>query len=430
MKILFIENKFKTYTWQSIAKMLSSEVEIHWLVQNPAIRPKIGIVHYVQIPKLTCKRQSKDNIVNDELKQKDRFFTIYRKEPIHYEYYSKKIEQILQEIQPTLAIGEATLFHELITINKCKELGVLYLNPATCRYPTGRFSFYKYDTQIPYLGSEERWTKDKIAREITNISDRNVKPDYMSVDINFTKTLLQAMRKANLNLKSILCGEVYNTPSITQKYQITAQMRHAKRNFRKMSISEIENFDPEKCVIYPMQMQPEANLDVWGYPHNDQTKVIRQLSGSLVDKYLLIKTNPKWKYEINDPLVKAISALPNVYALSPSIKMESLFRKFKYFYTITGTIGHEALLGDKVCLSSNSSLIANFQPEWICDPEHINYDIKTLNVGFKKEDVINYLVKTSYTGVINDPVTATGVLGFENIKHLTAAFFNVLERIE
>ena len=43
----------------------------------------------------------------------------------------------------------------LLTIKICKEKNILFLHPTSCRYPSGRFSFYKYDTVQPYLGSNE-----------------------------------------------------------------------------------------------------------------------------------------------------------------------------------------------------------------------------------------------------------------------------------
>ena len=39
MKIIFLENRHKTFFWKKIAQNLSNEHEIHWLVQNKNFLP-------------------------------------------------------------------------------------------------------------------------------------------------------------------------------------------------------------------------------------------------------------------------------------------------------------------------------------------------------------------------------------------------------
>jgi len=57
-------------------------------------------------------------------------------------------------------------------------------------------------------------------------------------------------------------------------------------------------------ILYPLQMQPEANIDVWGRKYNNQLQLIRQLVGAAPeDVYLVVKPNPKSKYELSSDLI-------------------------------------------------------------------------------------------------------------------------------
>ena len=51
MKLLFIENKYKTIFWEKIAEKLHKQGhEIYWIVQNHSFKPSVGKSYIIPYP--------------------------------------------------------------------------------------------------------------------------------------------------------------------------------------------------------------------------------------------------------------------------------------------------------------------------------------------------------------------------------------------
>jgi len=134
MKLLFIENRYKTFFFDAIAKVLAKEYEIFWIVQNHDFIPKTGKVFKIPYPKSEIKPNT--NIDLSEVIKSDRQVNFFKKDKTDYFfYYYEKIEELVDEIRPDFVFGESTAFHELLTIKACREKEILFLQPTSCRYP-------------------------------------------------------------------------------------------------------------------------------------------------------------------------------------------------------------------------------------------------------------------------------------------------------
>ena len=139
----------------------------------------------------------------------DRQFNHFKqKDSSYFYYYNQKIKEILEEIKPNIVCGESTAFHELLTILNCKRKDILYLNPSSCRYPKGRFSFYKYDTLTPFNGSGEILENTIAEKMISQIVNRNSSPDYMKLK---PPSKISKINDKALKVKSYFFGEKYKT---------------------------------------------------------------------------------------------------------------------------------------------------------------------------------------------------------------------------
>ena len=121
-KILFIENKAGVFYWDRISNYLNNKYEIHWIIQNHFYIPKFGIKHIIKYPQ--PKDLIKINNNNNSYKKiisADRGHNYYGQKTDHYIYYYKQIRRMISKIKPSLIIGEATLFHELIAIKIAKN---------------------------------------------------------------------------------------------------------------------------------------------------------------------------------------------------------------------------------------------------------------------------------------------------------------------
>src|SRR5690606_6216258 len=138
----------------------------------------------------------------------------------YFYYYNDEINKILINIKPDFVFGESTAFHELLSIYNCEKLGILYLNPSSCRYPIGRFSFYKYNTLTPYKGSGELLSKAQAKKIINQIIHRKAVPDYMKPSpVSKSKKLKDQIKK----IIGFIKGEKYNTPNPIVKFQLEQQ---------------------------------------------------------------------------------------------------------------------------------------------------------------------------------------------------------------
>lgn len=435
MRILFIENRHKTYFYEPIAHALrEKDYEIHWLIQNKEFLPSKDFTsHLIPYP------QSKIEFTRDEeiesLIRIDRQFNHFeKKDSSYFYYYNQKIAELLDIIQPDIVFGESTAFHELITIVQCKRKDILFLNPSTCRYPVGRFSFYLNDTLMPYQGSNEKLDTKESLEVIRQIIHRTSVPDYMKL---VPPSKITKIQDKMVKMKSYALGEKFNTPDPRVKYKLEKQKKRIITSWdaiAEMHIEEVTEFS----VLYPLQMQPEANIDVWGKNHRDQTQLIEQLSNNLpTGVKLIVKPNPKSKYEISEELIQLVHQRDNIVPLHHKVKMDDVLPKVDLVITVTGTIAIECILSDVPVVTLVHTInnqiksciyINNIESELNPLIEKIIKGEFPRTTEADKIGFINLLNQSSYKGKISDPFTDVSCVSDENIKSLVIAFESVLTK--
>ena len=66
-------------------------------------------------------------------------------------------------------------------------------------------------------------------------------------------------------------------------------------------------------ILYPMHMQPEVGLDVWGRKYRNQLATLKSLMEFTDDDiYVIVKPNLKSKYELTDELLKYVQKHPRI----------------------------------------------------------------------------------------------------------------------
>ncbi|WP_445386345.1 capsular polysaccharide export protein, LipB/KpsS family [Robiginitalea sp. IMCC44478] len=381
------------------------------------------------------ERRSKkgETIINlESIIQSDRQQNFFdNKNNDYFTYYSLKIEKILKEVKPDFVFGESTAFHELITVELSKTLNILYLNPSTCRYPTGRFSFYMYDSLSPYMGSGDILPDEEAWQIIQRIVKKESRPDYMK---KTSSSKSKEWKDKLLKTGSYFMGEKYNTPNPLVKYKLE---KNKKANIAQWEIGAISNIPDSSrmAVLYPLQIQPEANLDVWGRKWRDQTALIKGLADLLPeDTILYVKPNPKSKYELSDALVTLCQNHPKIIHISHGLDMELVFPKIDLVITVTGTIAIECILSNKPVLTLTETL-NNSQPNciYVDDLQAILPELDRIRQNTfprisdsEKIAFINKLNSTSFEGEVNDPFTAPHSIEKKNREKILSAFRAIL----
>lgn len=439
MKIIFVENRYKTALWEVIGQELQAQGhKIFWIVQNPFFKPSFGDVRVLPFPKKRVSNAGNSQLPNalEKIRTSNRALNHFQlKDNGFIQYYHELIEDLIGEINPNVVFGEATAFHELLVSHSCKSRSIHYLHPCTCRYPVGRFSFYKYDTLEPFGGSLESYSDETLQGIIDSISGRKVKPDYMVKRKSPVSRGELIADKVRL-VRSFYKGEIYNTPSPFVKRRLTRKNQDFIREWDELA-TPLEDVPDKTGILYPLQMQPEANIDVWGYPYRNQNSVIQEILDSLDDQeILIIKPNPKSKYEIDQELLDLIKSYPDkLFGMAHSVSMDDVLQKINLVVTVTGTISIE-------CIFSNIPVVMfgiGIQTKQknclqVTNSKEIRTAIQLVRDGtFPKNTeeenrlFLSELVQSSFEGIMGDGLHGREHLeNKENLAHVKDAFRKVI----
>lgn len=434
MKILFVENRYKTGFYELIAKELMEDGHnIFWIVQNHTFKPKLGSTIFLPYPDKKFKGKKEYTSDVKKIVESNRGMNYFEvKEDDFIFYYKQEIQRSIGEIMPDIVFGEPTLFHELLIINECRKRGILYLNATSCRYPSGRISFYKYDTLETFGGSSEEISDAKAWELIQQIVSGKVVPDYMKKTatpaVSSKDKLLDRLRIST----AYFTGERYNTPSPFVKLKLEKNKRKMIEQWEEIAEPAVKD-DRQFKVLYPMQMQPEANIDVWGYPNNNQEKVIEWILEQLPsDAVLYIKPNPKSKYELTLELIEMVNKeRDRLVVLKHATKMTDVFPKIDFVITVTGTISYECIWGDKPFQMLGKAM----QTKYCRGNDYTLMEALQLAKKGKlktpDEDKISFmkeLVRTSYQAKVTDTLNGKNILSdTANVTGIVDAFKHIIE---
>lgn len=438
MKIVFVENRYKTFLYESIAnKLIQDGHEIYFLVQNHSFKPSKAFSQFIiKYPKNLIENIQKIEYIEKIIKS-DRQINHFKTKSVgHFYYYDKEISDFLESVSPDIVFGESTAFHELLTIENCKIKGILYLNPSTCRYPKGRFSFYKYDSLTPYQGSGDNLEDREALHIINQIIEKKATPDYMKVQASPHKKILIDKLKKTYEFWN---GERFNTPNPIVKFEIEKAKNLIIKKWDENAKHKVESDDTFK-ILYPLQMQPEANIDVWGKKYRNQTELIKKLSLILPENTTLyVKPNPKSKYELSHELHGIVSNASNIKHLHHLTNMEDILPKIDLVITVTGTIAIECILGNTPVITliktinnqaNNCKYLCNLEKELSLEIDSIKKNGFSKISTQEKIEFINTLNKTSYKGIISDPFSDINCITEENINDIFCAFLEILKTNE
>lgn len=434
-KILFVENRHKTMFWSKVSQNLDREFfETYFIIQNKMFSPKVDKnIICLGFPGKEDMAISKPNLPDDlleYLQARDRGYKYFNSGSDHYGYYYLKIKNLLELIKPDLVIGESTLFHELITIYLCNQLNITFIHPTGSRYPSGRFQLFLGDTQNVAASSGESWERHRIDTFLNKIKDGRLQPEYMIKAKSKYKLARFKVYRVLMWLKVFvgrLLGEKFNTPSFRKKMALQLRLNACIKKWdRESSLPE-----GKKNILYLMQMQPEANLDVWGADFSDQVALVKTIASSLPsDSNLIIKINPKTKYEVFH-LSDDTASFNNIYYAPRTSTVSSLLPYVAGIITVTGTIGLESVFKTQNCISLRHPALRKICPAVTSHSVQdaitkIFTGVSRFNEGDIASDLLESLVSDSFDGTIGDPLYSPHAFSNSNISKVVKALESCL----
>ena len=231
-----------------------------------------------------------------------------------------------------------------------------------------------------------------------------------------------------------LGGEHYNTPAPWVKLRIERQRRKLIRKWNALAESRnVVSFKNSFRLLYPMQMQPEANLDVWGRPYRNQLEMLHHLYDCLpAGAVIFVKPNPKSKYELTEELLAFIASHERIVPLCHSIRMDEVLPNVNMVVTVTGTIAIECILADIPVVTMVRTLNNDMKncPFAASFEELRAWMDKVPRGEFPRTDTldkirfINRLNNTSFPGIPYETV-----LNEQNVETCMMAFRKVLKEL-
>jgi len=443
MRLLFVENRYTTWVFEPVtARLAVLGHEIHWLVQNPMFAPRTGRVHRMPFPPRGPVPHSAGADTYEWLRRTDRGVLHFRVATTHYPHYDREIAAILDALSPDAVFGEATEFHELLTIRRCRERDIAYLSPNATRYPTDRLAFMAYDSLEAVGGDGSHLPDEQAEAMLEAIRTRQVVPSYLRPSARPMRSMASRRLADKLRVTAgWLAGERFITPSPARKMALNAEQRRQRRRWEEhaargsSALADLRRSE-QPWVLYALQMQPEGNIDVWGAPWNDQAEIIRRAAAALAadERWLVVKPNPKSKYELNDRLIDTMARLPNVVALPHATAMREVFPPASLVLAVTGTVLLECLFAGKPVAVLGDHAMAEYPGvNRIAAPEDVRGVLAAVGTGTARRAsradaiaLLRELHRTSYPGVLFDPMATPEYFESANIAALTAAFADQL----
>jgi hypothetical protein len=444
MKLLFVENRYATWIYRDIAKALStSGFEIHWLVQNPVFAPDFGQVHLMPFPPATARHSQAMDGAYDWLSRTDRGVLHFGVNTGHYPHYAHHIEAVLDTVQPDFVFGEATEFHELLTLHHARKRGIRYLSPNATRYPSDRLAFMSYDTLNPVGGDGSRLDDAAAATMLDGIRHRKVIPSYMRPAEQLPRHMALTRLADKLRItRGWIGGERYVTPSPARKLALNAAQRQAWQDWELRSATTVQKWTDllrsgKAWVLYALQMQPEGNIDVWGSPWNKQAEIVQRAARALqrCGATLVVKPNPKSKYEMSTGLNQAMESEPNIIGLPHATPMKDVFPATPLVMAVTGTVLMECVFSGKPVAGLGSHAMLQYPGVTSIDsPEALPAVLAAAKAGEanvastgQAQALLQEIHAASYDATLWDPVAQPHFATPERITKLVAAFRGVID---
>lgn len=439
MKLAFVENRYKTLFWEALADELALlGCSVIWIVQNPVFTPQRENVYVIPFPRR--RDLSVDKAVSglDHIRRADRNINYFSGNDHHYAHYHRLINAWLDREQPDLVIGESTLFHELLMVECCRERGIPYLHPSMPGYPGGRYAVYTYDSKETLGRSDGAPTAQECLALAEAIRKRERVPDYMQAPrVEPMAPAYHAPRSLSdrlIILRGYLSGERFNTPAPWRKVWLDLGVKRRLKEWAQLADRQVESVPGVRYALYPLQMQPEANLDVWGQRFQDQAKLVIQLADALPDGWhLLVKANPKSKYELSTALMDALRNHPRLSAVPLGEPMGAVLERTSLVLTVTGTVAVECVLSGIPLVQFGPGVV---MPGVGCvyaqAPSQVGDVATSIDRGeFKiandqdRIELVERLYTTSFPGKISDPMHTPGVMDSTNMRLVALNLFEV-----
>ena len=293
------------------------------------------------------------------------FYQFSRREILSiFEQECRFFELILNEVVPDFLIIKTTDFHRnYLFTEMCRAKGVKILMLFASRLGN-RASISSQSDKIDYSLDEktEKNLEIESPEELENYLksynklESTKKATSGGMNYPIRKKIMPAIKFLTKTVDEEW-SEGYDHYGVTRfkaiqhyfVYSFKGRLRKffIDRNFLKINEPE------EKFLFFPLQVQPERNVDIDAPFYSNQLEVITNISKALPVGYkLYVKEHPNMyhRHWRETSFYKEIMKLPNVKMIHPSLDAKRFLENCSMVITIAGSAGLEAALYKKPCI--------------------------------------------------------------------------------
>lgn len=245
-----------------------------------------------------------------------------------------------------LCLGETTWCGELLIAQLVRLHGATYAQPATLRIPSERFGLLEdvaTDRLFEWRAPDERH-QDKAKEIIANFDKSGVTPYYMATIPNPLKWRPYWTKEAIIALTGDAAnGLDYTVPPL--HIRAVRRLRFAWNAMRaKRYPFETGPSRPDAPYVFvTLHYQPEASVDVWGAPFNNQIEAIRALARLLPVDYEILVKEHRAAIGCRAPEVyEELSRIPGVRLIHFGCDTRTLMKGARLVASPAGTACYEA----------------------------------------------------------------------------------------
>ena len=368
--VAFFSNQIRTRFYAQIARRLSERgVRISWIATSPrwveVARKEAGLsdadildlsqdLAWMAAPALSPDELAllsrveaaggvavKDAIIMDRGLNKQRW-------EIGLAYaasLARRLDAFLQGRGVDLCLGETTWCGEILAAQLVRLHGGVYAQPATIRIPSERFGLLEdVATDRLFCWCDAASEHEEQARHLAAKYDTTTVAPYYMASVpspiqwraHWTGELLAALSGAGNR------GD-YTIPPLRARAAGRLRMAWNARSAGVVVFERGPSAPDTPYVFVTLHVQPEASIDVWGAPFNNQIENLRALSRILPVEYeLLVKEHRSAIGNRGRAVYAELARIPGLRLIDPGADTQALMRGAKLVASPSSTACYEA----------------------------------------------------------------------------------------
>ena len=437
-RVCFIDNFHRSEVFLELSNKFSNLNNIYWITANKFFFEQYKEKFKNNILYIDQFKKEKKIFFNKEKKINEIIFSdrILKNNKRSIEIFSNiecQLYNFIKNHKIQIIIGEFTWGHELLIHRILKnnpQLLCKYYNIQPIRIPYNRSAFFMNEKQNQLL----LLTKNKKNIAQVKFSIKQYKKIINNKVMNEKFRFLKIFKRNYFHKNDIYY--ISKLEKIMLQVKIYINIFFYKKLIKRENIIPKKN-NKTKLVIFALQKQPEAGIDVKSRYSENVSQLIENIYKTLPTNWILLIKEHKVAIGLrNIFFYTQFTNKPRIYFLHEDFDISKNIKNFDLVVTQAGTIAVEAALKNVTSMTfadcffnklKNCFKIDNFDLEK-CEniEELISSLLKTQQKKLDHKNFSKFISKRSFEGIVSDSVTDPNILNKKNLDKIYKNIKNIL----